>query len=217
MPQVETNTWTKWWWLSLYQWGGWSIEERRAGRVLWLTFVSVMILAFFFFLIELQRLHLNAAWTVAISLTAAIVLTVPSARVATDFFPAKVQVGDAAAAKRLGGLIPEIIDKPLFPSLWWLDYQSRGYYWSSEEIWTRRVIFSFALLSVLIQFVFASVFLHGINQRAVALGLLLGFALSLYVSRRFCVWIWPDYVKRADALAYERLCKTGRGRSEVAQ
>lgn len=217
MPQTEKNTWTKWWWLRLYQWGSWSIEERRASVVLWLTFTSAAILCFFLFLFRLQTLHLDATRTVAISVMIAIAIIFPCARgLASQFFSAKVQAGDAAAAKRLRGLVPETIDKPLFPSLWWLDYKSRGYYWSSEEIWTRRVIFGFALLSVLVQFLFASVFLHGMNQHAVAISILFGFALSLYLSRRLCVWIWPDYVKRADALAYERLSKHGRKRSEPA-
>jgi hypothetical protein len=216
MPQDVTNTWTKWWWLRVYQWGNWSVEERRASILLWLTCAGVVVLVFLLILARLSTLHLDAGWTVVIALGAALLITLPSARIASGFFPAKVDAGDAAAAERLGGSVPEIIDQPRFPSLWWLDYKSRGIWWSPEEIATRRTIWTFAGLSFLVEALLALAFLHGMNQRVVAIGLLFGFALSLFLSRWLCGLIWPDDVKHADALAYERLCKEGRRRTEVA-
>ena len=214
--QARTNTWTKWWWLRVGQWGNWSTEERRASTLLWLTLAGAVTSVFLLLWVRLSTLHLGADWTVAISLGGTLLTTLPCARLASDFFPAKVDAGDVAAAKRLGGSVPDIIDRPRFPSLWWLNYRASGIYWSLEEISTRRKIWGFAVLSFFVQFLFAITFLHGMNQRVVAIGLMFGFALSLCLSRLLCVLIWPDDVKRADALAYERLCKAGRRRAEAA-
>jgi hypothetical protein len=213
--QDAINTWTKWWWLRLHQWGIWSSEERRASMVLWLTPLVSTLAVFFLFLGTTQTLHLGSPWNLAMPLAAAILVAVPGGRgLASEFFHTTVKAGDAAAARRLGEWVPDQIDRPLFPSLWWLDYRTLGRNWSPEEIATRRTIWGFTLILFLGETAVALTFLRDMNQQRVALGLLVGLALSLYASRRFCDWVWPDDFKRADALAYERLCRSGRNRSE---
>jgi hypothetical protein len=185
----------------------WSVEERRAGKVLALTFVSVLLFSFAVTLVLLLVLHIEPAQGVAASIPISIALMLLYARgIANDIFSDVVQTGDAAAAKRVGGWIPGPTDEPGSSSLWWLDYKLT-YRWSAEEIWTRNAIFAIAAVLFLFPFAFELQLLEafGMNKKTSAVVLVLVvLPLTLYLSRRFCAWMWPEYVKRADALARER-------------
>ncbi len=207
MSQTNRNTWTKWWWLRVDHIKQWSPEERRASRVLAFTFTGLLLFSLIATFVLLLVLRLGAAQGLAASIAISIVLTLIYARgIANDIFSGVVQAGDAAAAKRVGGCIPEPTDEFASLSLWWLDYKLT-YRWSPEELWTRNVIFAIAAVLFLAPFAFELWMLEalGISEKAAALALaLVLLPLSLYLSRRFCAWMWPEYVKRADALARQR-------------
>jgi hypothetical protein len=205
MSQNNRNTWTKWWWLRVDHVKQWSIGERRAGRVLAFTFAGLLLFALAATFVLLMVLKLGVTQGVAASIPISVTLTLIFARgIANDMFSGVVQAGDAAAAERLGGWIPDPTDTP--PSLWWLDYEVTGRC-SPEEYWTRNVIFAIAAVLFLapLAFELQTLKAFGIGKGTSALVLVLVvLPLTLYLSRRFCVWMWPEYVKRADALAHQR-------------
>jgi hypothetical protein len=206
MSQNHGNAWTKWWWLRADHVTQWSVEERRAGGVLALTFAALLLFSLAATFVLLLVLHLGVTPSVAASILISVMLTFIFARgIANDMFPEIVQTGDALAAKRVCGWIPEG-KYPFLWWLWWLEFRPT-HRWSAEELWTRNAILALAAILFFASFVLGLQILRafGIDERASApiLGFV-GLPLALYLSRRFCVWMWPDYVNRADALARQR-------------
>jgi hypothetical protein len=167
------------------------------------SFVTVFVL--------LLVLNLGAILSVVASIPISIALTLIYGRgIANDIFSDVMRAADAAAARRMDGRVLESTDGPASFSLWWLDFKLT-FGWSPEELWTRNMIFAIASVLFLVPFPFEFRMLQalGMGENASALTLVLAILpLSLYLSRRFCVWMWPEYVKRADTLAHERESKT---------
>jgi hypothetical protein len=207
MSRIEKNTWTQWWWLRLDQRKTWSVEELKAAKLLGITFVSFALFCLVMCFTQLLRFHLGAALNVVISLSVSFAITVPHARdIAGSMFSEVVLTGDIAAARRLGGTIPKRKEKTAVLSVWWLEYKGT-YGWSNEERWTRNVIFAIAgvLFVAPLSFEISLFDALGMSKGARAAVLVLAILpLSLYLGRRLCAWMWPEYVQRADVLARER-------------
>jgi hypothetical protein len=207
VSQIERNTWTKWWWLRVDQLQSWSVDERRAGRAFVLTFFGLSLLISIALLSLMLGLHFGSGLSVGISILVSLVLAPLYVRgVAGDMLSTIVRAGDVAAAKRMGGWVPEFPDDSVFLTElltpWWLEYKYT-YGWSPEERWTRNAIFVIASVLFLVSFSLVFNFLQSLGLSKTSSGLihiLIVLPLTLFLARRFCVWMWPEYVRRADAL-----------------
>jgi hypothetical protein len=202
-----SSQWSKWWWLRLHQGAAWSAEERSAAGAFGLAFLGVLLL------IGLCgfRLVWGVGFSIQTSLVASILLgfllAILNARgIASEVAPNIVTRGDDAAARRLGGSVVLPPEEFFIRKLWWLDWRYT-HRWSDEEQWTRNAICGLASVLFIVPVALELRILadHGFSKRDAALTLVfIQLPLTFYLSRLICVWLWPDYVKRADDNAVRR-------------
>jgi hypothetical protein len=205
--QAKSNAWTKWWWIKVHQSMSWDSYERRAASTLGLLFVliSLGLGSFGFELADAMEFALP------VKIMAGIFVGVPfgifNARgIASEIFPLVVRNGDDASAKRLVGSVVLPSEEFFVRRLWWLARGAEAD-WTAEERWTRNAICGFAAGFLLVPLPFELPFLAGLEFNKKAIALFFTFVqmpLTLYVSRRLCVWLWPDYVRQADNAAVKR-------------
>ena len=92
---------------------------------------------------------------------------------------------------------------------WWLDPGPIDKSWSREERQARLMILGLSLPIFLLlfgtdSFLLASI---GISSHLVAASGLFLLAPSLYLSRKFCVYVWKGLMRQADRNAATRIAK----------
>lgn len=94
---------------------------------------------------------------------------------------------------------------------WWLipDFTRR---WSEEELWTWKAIH----LLTIVSFVLLYVPVIWLGNRAIrdeqtvaVVALVICAPAAFWLSRRFCLCLWPETMAKADALAARRLRAEG--------
>ena len=191
----------------------WSSDERRAAGAFTLVFLGWTAFIFFFCFSHFWK-YLDGATSAWMAFVVAISFSVLVTRDgASGAFPAIVAKGDAAAASRMGGSV-SLPDDGFLQKLWWLDYRFTSR-WSPEEQWTRNMIFAMTavmLAPLYLEITYLSSL--GLNRGASALIFVLAILpAKLYLSRRICVWLWPDCTKRADENNLERYKRNNAPRS----
>jgi len=203
----EKGAWTKWWWIQMHPKATWSAEERRAARAFGLAFLGVFLLIGLCGLKLIWGLGFGFQTSLVVSVVVGFLFAILNARgIASEISPNVVREGDDAAAKRLGGSVILPPEQFFIRRLWWLDWRYT-HRWSAEEQWTRNAICGFASVLFIVPIAFELQVLadFGFSKGASALALVfVQLPLAFYVSRQLCVWLWPDYVKRADDNAVRR-------------
>jgi hypothetical protein len=92
-------------------------------------------------------------------------------------------------------------------TLWWTS-MATGKRWSREEQWTRGAIYIIAVLLFLALEALETWIMRQYQMEEnsrMLIGTITCVPIAMFVSRRICVWAWPDYVKKADETAAKRL------------
>jgi hypothetical protein len=203
----KSDGWTKWWWTKVHQSANWCSEERRAVGTFGLVFFGVFLLIGSSGFELADAVGLGIQVKIAVSISVGLLFAILNTRgITTEIFPKVVRGGDDAAAERLGGKVVLPPEGSFVRRLWWIGWGNNSD-WTDEEKWTRNAINGFAAVLLLLPLLFEFHVLtnFGLNRKAMALlFVLVQIPLTFYVSRQFCVWFWPDYVKRADDAAVKR-------------
>jgi len=185
----------------------WSAEERRAAGAFGLAFLAVFLFIGLCSFNFVWGLAFSVQTSLVVSILLAFLFGILNARgIASEISPIVIKEGDDAAAKRLGGAVVLPPEEFFIRRLWWLDWRYT-HRWSAEEQWTRNAICGFASILFIVPIAFELWVLAdlGFGKRASALALVfVQLPLAFYLSRQLCVWLWPDYVKRADDNAVKR-------------
>jgi hypothetical protein len=203
----KSGGWTKWWWTKVYQSANWCSKEFRAVGAFGLVFCGVFLLIGSSGFELAEAVGFGIQVKIIASISVGLLFAILNTRgIASEIFPVVVREGDDAAAERLGGTVALRPGESFVRRLWWIGWGNNSD-WTDEEKWTRNAIngFAAALLLLPLLFEFRVLTNFGLSRRAMALlFVLVQLPLTFYVSRQFCVWLWPDYVKRADDAAVKR-------------